>query len=128
MTERERLIELLNNSLTGSIGLSSVLSTSIADYLLANGAIVPPCNIGDTVYYITAWDKYADQREHEQEVIEITKNKKGIFLLLTNHIKLNIRDYGKWWYTDKEQWLKAKKIYRQAQRQAEKALKARGKE
>ena len=52
MTERERLIELLNNSLTGSVGLSSVLSTSIADYILANGVIVPPCKVGDTVYYV----------------------------------------------------------------------------
>lgn len=50
--ERERLIELLNNSLTGSVGLSSVLSTSIADYILANGVIVPPCKVGDTVYYV----------------------------------------------------------------------------
>lgn len=52
MTERERLIELLNNSLTGSVGLSSLLSESIADYLLDNGVIVPPCKVGDTVYYI----------------------------------------------------------------------------
>lgn len=48
--ERERLIELLNNSLTGSVGLSSMLSESIADYLLANGVTVPPCKVGDTVY------------------------------------------------------------------------------
>ena len=43
MTEHERLIELLNNSLTGSVGLSSVLSTSVADYQLENNVIVPPC-------------------------------------------------------------------------------------
>lgn len=50
MAERERLIELLNNSLTGSVGLSSLLSESIADYLLTNGVIVPPCKVGDMVY------------------------------------------------------------------------------
>ena len=47
MTERERLIRLLNNSLTGSVGLSSMLSENIADYLLANGVIVPPCSVKD---------------------------------------------------------------------------------
>lgn len=52
MTEREILIELFNNSLTGSVGLSSLLSEIIADYLLVNGVIVPPCKVGDTVYYI----------------------------------------------------------------------------
>ena len=52
MTERERLIKLLNNSLTGSVGLSSLLSESIADYLLANGVIVPPCTVGDKVYHL----------------------------------------------------------------------------
>lgn len=53
MKERERLIELLNNSLTGSVGLSSLLSESIADYLLANGVIVPPCKVGTHLYRIT---------------------------------------------------------------------------
>ena len=47
MIERERLIRLLNNSLTGSVGLSSMLSENIADYLLANGVIVPPCSVKD---------------------------------------------------------------------------------
>lgn len=56
MTERERLVELLNNSLTGSVGLSSLLSESIADYLLANGVIIPPCKIGDDVWVIDRED------------------------------------------------------------------------
>lgn len=54
MTERERLIELLNK-----VG-ESVLEfptddnfiNSLADYLLDDGVIVPPCNIDDTVYWI----------------------------------------------------------------------------
>lgn len=68
MTERERLIELLNNSLTGSVGLSSVLSTSIADYLLANGVIVPPFKVGDIIYEVCGrrkngeWQKVVVER------------------------------------------------------------------
>ena len=50
MTDRERLIELMSNS-----GCSADLETyqDLADYLLANGVIVPPCKVGDTVYVIT---------------------------------------------------------------------------
>ena len=44
---RDRLIELLANS-----GCSADLDTyqEIADYLLANGVIIPPCKVGDKVY------------------------------------------------------------------------------
>ena len=44
---RERLIELLKHE------FGTKVSEITADYLLANGIIVPPCKVGDTVYYIT---------------------------------------------------------------------------
>lgn len=52
MTDRERLIELIigakrTDPETGSF------TEYLADYLLANGVIVLPCKVGDTVYYIT---------------------------------------------------------------------------
>ena len=49
MNDRDRLIELLANS-----GCSADLETyqEIAGHLLANGVIVPPCKVGDWVYYI----------------------------------------------------------------------------
>lgn len=50
MTERERLIDLLLE--WGNKENDGVRAESIADYLLENGVIVPPCKIGDTVYYI----------------------------------------------------------------------------
>lgn len=43
MVERDRLIELLKQEL-------SIYDEDIADYLLENGVIVPPCKVGDTVY------------------------------------------------------------------------------
>lgn len=46
MTERERLIELLNEIRC----FNSVYDA--ADYLLQNGVIVPPCKIGDKIYVI----------------------------------------------------------------------------
>lgn len=55
MIERERLIELLTKSetLCDSCGENSpsYCIEAIADFLLANGVIVPPCKVGDTVYF-----------------------------------------------------------------------------
>ena len=64
VSERERLVELLNDSQNhcatiefcdGCIGMGKGFSCFYhyqADYLLANGVIVPPCKVGDTVYSI----------------------------------------------------------------------------
>lgn len=51
MTERERLIEILSVPIYPRIGADP--AEVVADYLLDNGVIVPPCKIGDTVYRIT---------------------------------------------------------------------------
>ena len=54
---RDRLIELLRNALKKEViffgencGTTYQTAEDIADYLLANGVIVPPCKVGDTVY------------------------------------------------------------------------------
>lgn len=60
MTQREKLIELLLSCDKSNDVLSCFherprkkqASVIIADHLLANGIIVPPCKVGDTVYYI----------------------------------------------------------------------------
>ena len=47
---RDRLVELINQGLLKQgQGWRTEL---IADHLIANGVIVPPCKVGDTVYYI----------------------------------------------------------------------------
>lgn len=49
MTDRDRLIELLDIIIQpGQKTLGD-----IADHLIANGVIVPPCNVGDKVYFDT---------------------------------------------------------------------------
>lgn len=62
MTDRERLIELkinfVENFDCGDCKPSNnkcrkCLSEKEADYLIKHGIIVPPCKVGDTVYYIT---------------------------------------------------------------------------
>lgn len=56
MTDRDRLIELVCKGVQ-EFGKSTVkcsVDEYVADYLLANGVIVPPCKVGDMVYVITA--------------------------------------------------------------------------
>ena len=47
---RDRLIELLNTDMSGCNG---DYAEEMADYLIANGFILPPCKVGDKVYKIT---------------------------------------------------------------------------
>lgn len=52
---KDRLIALIQDSVNGC---AKHWAEIIADYLLANGVIVPPCKMGDTVYeVITCKDK-----------------------------------------------------------------------
>ena len=53
MTERERLIELLRGRQAygkTAFSIYPISNEEIADYLLANGVIVPLCKVGDVVY------------------------------------------------------------------------------
>ena len=52
---RDRLIELLVGADDKVLSIPYVSEdgmVAIADYLLANGVIVPPCKVGDTVYCV----------------------------------------------------------------------------
>ena len=60
MTERERLIQLLQSSHCVELWNHNTDDfiepnpiEKLADYLLENGVIVPPCKVGDAVYFIT---------------------------------------------------------------------------
>ena len=59
MTDRERLIELILNAprtdvVYGDIKLPKPIQTAqtVADNLLANGVIVPPCKVGDKTFLL----------------------------------------------------------------------------
>lgn len=60
MTERERLIGLLQNAQRENLNLLSFETDILADYLLANGVIVPPCRVGQEVYFIKNFFSLAD--------------------------------------------------------------------
>ena len=50
MTDRDRLIELLNKVKGTYFFAGDNNLNLLADYLLTNGIIVPPCKFGDKVY------------------------------------------------------------------------------
>jgi hypothetical protein len=76
MTERERLVEMLNE--WGNKENDGVRAESIADYLIANGVILPPCKVGNTIYQTDGVRIYASTI-HEitytaSKVIFVTEN------------------------------------------------------
>ena len=75
MTDREKLIEILKASLYGNIDEGfdgpELNCENVADYLLANGVIVPPCKVGDKVY------TYGARRVKEWKITFCGKNSRG---------------------------------------------------
>ena len=80
---RDRLIELIDKAdeeckhsksceaCSGYNKGSMCMNYHIADYLLANGIIVPPCKVGDTVYVVEDWGYKKELKEKEIGVIVI---------------------------------------------------------
>lgn len=70
MTDRDRLIELITKE------VPRPKADALAYHLLANGVIVPPCKVGDIVYYIheTFYDnEYMKAKEDEIDFSHIIK-------------------------------------------------------
>ena len=72
MTDRDRLIELLNGSRKKYLNLLDFEKNLIADHLLANGVIVPPCKVGDKVYRIAKDGKTITEEQISQVNLEFT--------------------------------------------------------
>lgn len=87
---RDRLIEFINYTRLYGDGTSE----SIADYLLSNGVIVPPCKVGDTVFAVSqgsgfnvVWDVY------KAKAIAIHIDEFGQLFVQTKTEKENIGGY-----------------------------------
>ena len=87
MTDRDRLIELLKPHVSGTACLCESGSCELtscrdckarrlADHLLANGVIVPPCKVGDTLYYPWIYGGTSGIAMLEASSIRITKKGK----------------------------------------------------
>lgn len=127
MADRERLIELIKNAPTtdtvyGNIKIPNRIQTvqTIADYLLKNGVIVPPCKVGDTVYVVeNPYTFLTLKKVLEGNVISIHQHEHGLYLrVLFDTKKINGSvDYNLNWKLGKTVFL--------TKEQAEKALKER---
>lgn len=73
MTECRRLIKLLNDgcykACSESVKSGKPINEVLADYLFANGVIVPPCRVYDTIYLITDNEKI-----EEYTAVEIARD------------------------------------------------------
>ena len=76
---RDRLIELIQDSVGGCARHWAEL---IADHLLAEGVIVPPCKVGQTVYCIR-YDKARKPFVKPLGVLSVTICGKGEFTIFT---------------------------------------------
>lgn len=93
---RDRLVELIQNSVNGC---AKHWAEVIADHLLANGVIVPPCKVGDTLYVISQMkDKRFLPFIREYEVTSILIKRKSIVIYheMDGYIKIfKQTDFGR---------------------------------
>jgi len=119
MTQKERLVELLDGlelppiDTDGEMYLEKSDAEYIADYLLQNGVIVPPCKVGDVVFDIGGFPKIM-----EAEVETMTTDGQEMSSVVVNKSKpfhrwvVNWKDAGTYVFFTREA--------------AEQALKERG--
>lgn len=115
MTEHERLIKLLNDvssaQYEGDIIVNPEMDIDasemnrIADYLLANGVILSPIKVGETVYSISRGQIIPiqiDTIQYTKRGIDISGSNEEYFGYSTIHLDIN-NQIGIQWYKTKEE-------------------------
>ena len=115
MTERERLIELLQSVPVDCTDCRGV--GTIADYLLENGVSILPCNlpckVGDALYYYDyKFGAFNDNYSIVYEIVcdivcEIRIKKKGTLVVMSSGRMFTHKDFGKIIFNTKEEAKKA---------------------
>lgn len=113
---RDRLIELVCEAkdLYPTIPLVNGCKPSfevfVADHLLANGVIVPPCKVGDTLFYIPFGKiieecvVHAVQYEENTIIVKCPLRRKEHEALLYKHwVYFNTDDFGKTVFLTREE-------------------------
>lgn len=95
MTDRERLIELLKkadeNSANKCITDYEEVVADNADYLLANGVLVPPCKVGDPLWWYSEDDDESDFGYYPAGVYE---DPDAVGILAWNGYEWGVLQYG----------------------------------
>lgn len=81
MNDRDKLADIIDSFFGVDSAYFGVDKYELADHLLLNGTIVPPCKVGDIVYSSGYdWQKAKDVvTPYQITNITITQNKKGIW-------------------------------------------------
>lgn len=85
MTDRDRLIELLDDMVTQLKNKKSVTTIDIADHLLANGVILPPCKVGQTVW----WADIEFEKLLKGKVVSFSLQEEGLWAYCQYNCGLN---------------------------------------
>ena len=75
MTDGDRLIELISK-----VQYLGGLEEKVADHLIANGVIVPPCKVGDMVFRISMKQHTKTKYIEETEISRLAIDNDGIWL------------------------------------------------
>lgn len=111
---RDRLIELIAEAHDlEDVGIDFLdIDGYIADHLIANGAIVPPCKVGDTVYYVSDSPLNLSVQAntiYEADVSRIITTRYGTTLVIQIHNSYgcteipDVNDWGKTVFLTKEE-------------------------
>ena len=115
---RDRLIELLEKHVLLKYFLGRMQAEKLADYLFDNGVIVPPCKVGDTVYYCSNNPLCIAVRAnelYEADVVRIVTTNLGTSLVLQIRNEYgvteisNVKDWGVSVFPSREEAVKALK-------------------
>ena len=101
---RDRLVELIKQARQRTKNANCDIERKMlfADYLIENGVIVPPCKVGETVYYIheTYWDQnykdYIDTKELKEDVVQIVECPELITNLMLEVIEFDWDLFNNW--------------------------------
>ncbi len=118
MTERERLIEIHKKAFEYLLETRQEFShKNYADYLLANGVIVPPCKVGDVVYAVSLNTETNIVAVHRGYIGSIDIRSTGNYLFICHegfddepyfkNICGTFEDFGKFIFLTKEEAEKA---------------------
>ena len=113
MTDRERLVRRLHD-------WGTVEAEALADYLLENGVIVPPCKVGDELYCVYSPPHPANPADkgkwymNKFEVARFHYGVKGLSIEMCGYGTVNANEIGKTVFVGEN-----------AKEEAEKALKER---
>lgn len=103
MTERKRLMSLIYKA--GDLAhkwSTSDFTSTLVGYLLDNGVILPPCKIGDKVYYICEeFEEYGGNYVSELTITEISNVRFWVENEDENHFRFT--DIGKTVFLTREE-------------------------